>query len=247
MTMDMWMRKASGLAVVTLLATGLPTPAAAQGDTGGAAALSVTPRAVVSSDDVRAVTDLLFLAYPDLTGRPTTLTVNRQDGTLVAVLEDAVTSPAASREPAPEPLLDAVMAFDADGSLRSFVANGVLLDRTRNDAFKAALRAHPDWTDGDAEVQLTALGGRTTAAAMADAFGGRDEARWTRYLGANAHARAASLRLRQRGDAAGAAPAFDTIPSWVRDIDVTRPGGKAAVYELRFEPFGGRLVAVSRQ
>jgi hypothetical protein len=53
--------------------------------------------------------------------------------------------------------------------------------------------------------------------------------------------------LRQRRPESGATPAFDTIPGWVREVDATRADGKAAVYELRFEPFGGRLVAVSRQ
>lgn len=245
--MDRWTHGAIGLVAVAVLSMSVSRTATAQTGASGVEAASARPASRVSADDIRAVTDLLFLAYPDLTERPTTLTVNRQDGKLVAVLEDAAASPAATREPAPEPLLDAVVAFDADGSLRSFVANGVLLDRTRNDAFKAALREHPAWTDGDAAVTLAALGGRTTAAATSDVLSGANGARWARYLGANVRAGAASLRLRQREGDVGVSPAFDTIPSWVREVDTTRPDGKAAAYELRFEPFGGRLVEVSRQ
>jgi hypothetical protein len=249
MKMDVWKHKTLALAAILLLAVGSARVVMAREQETEARppAIAGPRQAAPSADDVRAVTDLLFLAYPDLTERPTALTINRQDGKLVVVVEDAVTSPAASREPAPEPLLDAVVAFDADGSLRSFVANGVLLDRTRNDAFKAALREHPNWTDSDAEVKLAALGGRAAPPATAAAIGDISASGWQRYLGKNVRAGTAGLRLRQRRPESGATPAFDTIPGWVREVDATRADGKAAVYELRFEPFGGRLVAVSRQ
>jgi hypothetical protein len=249
MTMDVWRHKTLALAAVLLISVGSTGVAIAQDEDtkAGPRAVAGPHQAGPSAGDVRAVTDLLFLAYPDLTERPTSFTINRQDGKLVAVVEDAVTSPAASREPAPEPLLDAVVAFDADGSLRSFVANGVWLDRTRNDAFKAALREHPDWADSDAEVKLAALGGRAAPPATAAAIGEISSSGWQRYLGKNVRAGTAGLRLRQRRPESGATPAFDTIPGWVREVDATRANGKAAVYELRFEPFGGRLVAVSRQ
>lgn len=212
-----------------------PMPAMAQTAAAGADAGRAQGRASGPAQvptEVRAATEFLFVANPDLLQRPIAMTANPTGGRVIVTVRDG--TPSAGRAPT---LLGAVFEFLATGELKSYVASGELLEQARNEAVRQSLRAHPGLTP----LQLlSAVRSIETPAAPATTAGAIDPARWSRFVGTNPQVGAAKGAVTAR-------PGSVDSPDVVRDLQATARDGTAAAYRLQYEPFGGRLVAVVRQ
>jgi hypothetical protein len=193
--------------------------------------------------EVTAATDFLLLVYPDLATRPVTVTFNPSGRTVAVSVADAPgpgEAPSAGREP----LLTAGFEFAESGELQSFAATGVLLERTRNETLARTLAEHPAWTDTDAEAALLALGGRPSTAVPP--MSQIEPAKLAPFVGASpAPSKTSQLRWRPSTDVAD--QPFAATPGWTAEVAATTRDGKRATYRLVFEPFGGRLVLVTRE
>jgi hypothetical protein len=186
----------------------------------------------------------LTAVYPDLDLRGLSTTFRIDQGrVLIAV---APTSKPTDRKPVEfVPLVRASVEFDADGHVQSFAADGVYLEQARNLAFSDALKAHPNWTDSDAEVWLQQNAGRSVVGRTFAPPVNLTSAPLEAAFGARAAAQSAVFHWRSPGKA-GVAAKFAGKPGWI--VQVTLPGDKGPVirYELEFEPIGERLVRVTR-
>ena len=194
--------------------------------------------------EVTAATDFLLLAYPDLATRSVVVTVNRT-GSSVAVSVSDAPSPGGAKPGVQEPLVNASFEFSARGELQTFAAQGVLLDRMRNEALTRTLAEHPTWTDSDAEAAMLALGGRpsTDTPPMTRI----DAAKLGPFVGVGPEQANAS-KLQWRADREDKAnQPFAATPGWTAEVSATSREGKREIYRLVFEPFGGRLVLVTRR
>ena len=214
----------------------------AQGRGGAPPATARTTASDPVPRDVVRATEFLLAAYPDLAGRPVHVSVNTNGGRILVTVTDGEAVPGVARPPAREPLVGAELAFSPTGRLESFRAHGVLLERPRNEALAAQLRAHPEWTDVDAEAALQSLGGRS-------ADGGPpglmvDPRRIATYLGESAAVVGTTRTWRPTNGTVGP---FAPEPGWTAEVRSVDDGGRPANYQLSFEPFGGRLRAVTRR
>lgn len=228
-----------------VVALSLAPPAAAQQVDPQVETSAVTATRAVRGGvpaEVLAATNFLYVVYPDLVGRPLTLTINPAGGRVAISVADTVDALAAKDRPAPEPLLTAEIVFTKTGTLASYAAQGALVERTRNEAFAQTLHAHPGWTESDAEVALLEIGGRPRTASTP--LGSLDRAKLAQFVGA-VTAEASSLRLRSVDDAGSAGPVV--APGWITAVQTTAADGTITRYRMVFEPFGGRLVLVTRE
>jgi hypothetical protein len=58
---------------------------------------------------------------------------------------------------------------------------------------------------------------------------------------------ASTFQWKGDGTRAAAASTFRSRPTWVQEATATGKDDEAVAYRLEYEPFGGRLVAVTRQ
>lgn len=183
----------------------------------------------------------VLAAYPDLIDRPLAITL-RQDAdgaVLVSVAEDLA---ATSAEVPVPPLVTARVAFDADVRLTRYDAYGPLLHEAENLALQDQLIANPRWVDSDADVWLMRQGVRST---FGTALEVAPEARTAvgAQLGTELVAAPTAFRWYQESSAAGRV--FRSRPAWIAETSVRVSDGTTRVYELEYEPFGGRLIAVT--
>jgi len=179
-------------------------------------------------------------------------------------------------EPAlPVPILTARFEFDADTRLRRYDAYGPLVHEAEALALQMQLLTNPRWHESDADAWLAPRGVASTFAPapaavatmaravsehLANAASPRSSASPSSEprgpesapsseprgfsLGETAPARFAWLAA---GTTAAGGPVFRSRPAWVTTATVADPDGPPIVYQLEYEPFGGRLIAVTSQ
>lgn len=188
-----------------------------------------------------AAQEFVFAAYPDLMGRETRWTTSVSGERTILAVTDG-TDPLRTIGVRTVPILEAVLDMSSAGELRAFSAAGTLVHQAENAALAETLRAQAGWTNADLQAYLTQAGAKHGASRALDTATQLDRTRWAKYLGAESTVRTASFQWK-RGDAAGAV----VTPGWVVDVDTKTSSGAAVVYRFVYEPFGGRLVAVTRQ
>lgn len=206
------------------------------------------PDAVTMPPDILAAQAFLFATYPDLAGRALVIQMKPEQGQVVMSVVEA-SSPAEAAEATMPPLLIGRIAFDDHGQLQQFAARGALFDQTRNDLLAKQLVAHPDWGESDLDAWLTSVGGRSTVTGVAPAEVAASSGQpWRNALGQNVSTTPPTFRWRPAADRAGAVKVATTgAPTWVVSATATAADGATLRYVLEYEPFGGRLVAVTRQ
>lgn len=225
-----------------LLMLARPSDAAAQ-DVGRSDTRRDQSRTGTPADVVAAQT-FLFAAYPDLVGRSLLVTLRQEpDALLVSVVDESNAAPAA----APTPLLVARFEYDAGARLRRYDGYGPLLSEARHLALQDQLLANPRWNDSDADAWLiqegvTSTFGTTFAPARPDAARALEQ-----QIGVSRTAAPARFLWYQAGTETDAKPAFRDRPAWVTEAAMPGPDGTDAVYQFEYEPFGGRLMAVTRK
>lgn len=216
---------------------------------------------------VLAVERLLASAYPELRQRRVAAIYTPVDGQWVVRVSDPPTPGTAS----PAPLIEATVALDADGRLKSFRATGVILEDARNNALWEQMKAHPEWDDADADVWLQQAGGRSTVGRSKESVATLKADDWQPVLGSGAEVVSARFRWRSAGTPKRSAPALGqapvnadklpeivrknpppppilaTRPSWLVEVVARDDGAKRLTYEFEYEPFGGKLIGVVRQ
>jgi hypothetical protein len=210
-----------------------------------AATPAVRSRAASMPRDVLAAQQFVFDAYPDLLTRAVTVQLRSVNGQIVVSVADTQTG--TDPQAAPPALVNAIVEFDTAGQLRRYQASGALLDQTRNDLLRKQRLEHPDWSDGDLDAWLATAGGtstRGTPPTSVLAAAGPAQ-RWRRFLGSDAAAAGAAFRW--KADRAAAGPSATDAPAWLVNATAAGPKGEALHYQLAYEPFGGRLIAVVRQ
>lgn len=193
---------------------------------------------------VLAAQAFLLLAYPDLVNRPITMTMQPQGSGLVVSVEDADDPLQRPRGAVPSPVVVAAMEFTASGQLRSFAASGALVNDVANRALRDQLLEHPEWTEAQAASWLRANGAAAVQSAPDDVTR-LTSPRWQAFLGTNVQTGASAFAARE-SSSQGQPPVWRPRPGWEVQVSATASAG-AASYRLVFEPFGGRLVAVTRQ
>lgn len=193
--------------------------------------------------EVQAAANLLFWAYPELLVRRVAITVNPHDGFLAISVTDVVDGALARQEVAPVPLFTAEIALNAAGEMTAFGARGPFLEQARNEALGNAVLEHPEWSEADAWRFMLSLGGRDTTAAAP--IGTLNLADGPTLLGTRAvvHDDAAL----SRNASASADKASVSKLGWTTRLRTTTEKGTAAQFKLTFEPFGGRLIQVTRE
>ena len=177
--------------------------------------------------------------------------------------------------PLPVPILTARFEFDADTRLRRYDAYGRLVHEAEALALQMQLLTNPRWHESDADAWLAPRGVASTFAPapaavatmaravsehLANAASPRSSASPSSEprgpesapsseprgfsLGETAPARFAWLAA---GTTAAGGPVFRSRPAWVTTATVADPDGPPIVYQLEYEPFGGRLIAVTSQ
>jgi hypothetical protein len=201
--------------------------------------------------ELTKVREFLFAAYPELIGRDLALTMRRENqAVLVSIVDQGLGRDRAGVGPgdvagasvAP-PIVTARFEFGAGAQLRRFDGYGPLLHEGENLALQDELVKNPRWIESDADVWLTTRGATSTFAApsptvvtrtgavaermAAQAVGG---ARFEWHTG---HTSAAGGRV------------FRSRPAWVTEAVGVDANGAALIYQFEYEPFGGRLIAVT--
>ena len=177
--------------------------------------------------------------------------------------------------PLPVPILTARFEFDADTRLRRYDAYGRLVHEAEALALQMQLLTNPRWHESDADAWLAPRGVASTFAPapaavatmaravsehLANAASPRSSASPSSEprgpesapsseprgfsLGETAPARFAWLAA---GTTAAGGPVFRSRPAWVTTATIADPDGPPIVYQLEYEPFGGRLIAVTSQ
>ena len=177
--------------------------------------------------------------------------------------------------PLPVPILTARFEFDADTRLRRYDAYGRLVHEAEALALQMQLLTNPRWHESDADAWLAPRGVASTFAPapaavatmaravsehLANAASPRSSASPSSEprgpesapsseprgfsLGETAPARFAWLAA---GTTAAGGPVFRSRPAWVTTATVADSDGPPIVYQLEYEPFGGRLIAVTSQ
>ena len=108
---------------------------------------------------------------------------------------------------------------------------------------------HPEWGESDLDAWVTTTGGRTTVTGVAPSEVQDSTTRsWRGVLGANVATGTPAFRWKAPPDQKGVARIPSTgNPAWTVSATATAANGATLRYVLEYEPFGGRLVAVSRQ
>jgi hypothetical protein len=192
--------------------------------------------------DIMAAHTFLLTAYPDLAGRPLQIQARRDGDGVVASVVDLAASRADGAAP---PLVTARFEFDRDTRLRRFDGYGSLLHEADNLALQQELIANPRWIESDADVWLTGRGAASTFAAPSGALDGRSAAvaeRIGAQLVAGTRFEWHTGHLSKEGGRV-----FRSRPAWVTEAVAAAPDGTALIYQFEYEPFGGRLIAVSLQ
>lgn len=191
---------------------------------------------------VRAATEFLFAAYPELGGRALEIQV-KPEGTewLLSLAEGpgGAQSPSAASEPRPV-LLRGRIAFDRQGRIAHYAADGPYLWDLHNATLREWVRTRPGSTEGDADAELIRLGGATTIGRTFVPGARAEDSRLATHLGAGVAA--SQARFVWREAAPGAPPEGAIRAAWV--VDVTTEDGP---YRFEYEPVGGRLIGVMRQ
>ncbi|MEO7890995.1 MAG: hypothetical protein ABIW19_13420 [Vicinamibacterales bacterium] len=224
------------------------------------------PAEKATSEGARAVHLFLLAIYPDLLARPTFIEILPLGGGYAVRVMDP---PAKGSDLATQPsVLSAIVSFDADGQLDSYRATGLLVDDSRNTALQQQLAAHPDWTDGDADLWMQSIGGASVSNRTAPNPGPLAAQPIAKFLGNSVEVRASAFRW--RGDRlpptavpprasrpgfeptplpkwAPPPPPLAVAPMWVVEVVSAGRGAKALNYRLEYEPFGGRLIGAVRQ
>ncbi|ODS53749.1 MAG: hypothetical protein ABS36_14120 [Acidobacteria bacterium SCN 69-37] len=177
--------------------------------------------------------------------------------------------------PLPAPILTARFEFDTDTRLRRYDAYGPLVHEAEALALQMQLLTNPRWHESDADAWLAPRGVASTFAPapaavatmaravsehLANAASPRSSASPSSEprgpesapsseprgfsLGETAPARFAWLAA---GTTAAGGPVFRSRPAWVTTATVAGPDGPPIVYQLEYEPFGGRLIAVTSE
>jgi hypothetical protein len=196
--------------------------------------------------EVRAAQEFLLSAYPELAKEALLIQLkpNPAGGWLLSVAE--APPPAPPNDPvAPQApaavLLRGALTFDAGGRIASYAATGPFLSDGANAVLRDAVRAHPEWTEGDVDAELMrmgaagAIGQVFTPAAPATAPG------LSRHLGQNVSAGAGQFAVR---DAGGPTRPAAIRPGWVVEASAINSANQFVEYRLRYEPFGGRLISI---
>ena len=178
-----------------------------------------------------------------LLARRVSITVNPQDGFLAISVTDVVDGALARQEVAPVPLFTAEIALNAAGEMTAFGARGPFLEQARNEALGNAVLEHPEWSDADAWRFMLSLGGRDTTAAAP--IGTLDLADGPTLLGTSGTV--TDDAALSRNASASADKASVSKLGWTTSLRTTTEKGTAAQFKLIFEPFGGRLIQVTRE
>ncbi len=236
-----------GLASVMALTVSVPV-AHAQTSASSQTRTDSKPKPVTMPPDIVAAQSFVFAAYPELAGRALLMHLKPENGQVLIAISEAE-SPAASVEAVTPPLIVGSIAFDAKGQLQRYAAHGALLDDTRNKLLLQQAAAHPEWGESDLDAWLTAAGGRTTVTGVAPSEVQASMARpWKSALGANMVTGPATFQLKARSDQKSAPNVPTTgVPGWTVPATATAADGSTLQYVLEYEPFGGRLVAVTRR
>ena len=210
---------------------------------------------------------LLANAYPELRQRRTAAVYTPVGEQWVVRVSD----PPAPGAPSPAPLVEATVALDVNGRLKSFRATGAILDDTRNNALWEQMKAHPEWDESDADIWLQQVGGRSTVGRSKESVATLKADEWQPLLGSAAEVVSARFRWRSVGTPKRSTPALGqgpvnadrlsdvvrrspppppilaTRPSWLVEVVAQDDAGKRITYQFEYEPFGGRLIGVVRQ
>ena len=106
---------------------------------------------------------------------------------------------------------------------------------------------HPEWQDSDVDLWVTAAGGQTTVTGVGPArVSELATPGWARFIGVRPATAAPAFRSASRGSAPTVSRGETTgAPAWVVDATSTGADGAALRYRVEYEPFSGRLVAIS--
>ena len=175
-------------------------------------------------------------------------------------------------EPAlPVPILTARFEFDADTRLRRYDAYGPLVHEAEALALQMQLLTNPRWHESDADAWLAPRGVASTFAPAPAAVATRASA-VSAHLASAASRRSPSSEPRgaeapsseprgfslgeppparfawlAAGTTAAGGPVFRSRPAWVTTATIADPDSPPILYQLEYEPFGGRLIAVTAQ
>lgn len=191
--------------------------------------------------EVRAVHEFVFAAYPELVGQALELQIRNESGEWLVSVADASASGTPGTAQVLPVMLRARVAFDRAGGVDRYSADGPFLNDAANVLLKQAAREHPAWTDGDADAELMRLGG-TGAVGRAFVPANFATAAFARQLGGNPSATPARFTVRD----ANARPGAEMKAAFALDVTSTGSDGKPVQYQLTYEPFGGRLVGMTK-
>jgi hypothetical protein len=220
----------TGLAAWAEVTTLYAQPAGAQGPTG-----PMTP-------SLARAQGFLYFAYPELVGRQVTFAFNQVGSTIAATVSEPRNPLLEPTTPRVEPLIGATLEFAADGRLLAFAATGTVVSSALNRQVRETLLVEAPWTDEHAAVRLMRAGA-TAGPDEGAGIAGRIAAEpWQTFLGSAVAVGTPVFKFRDEGAPGPDGPIRGAL-SWVVPVTAGEQTARAS-YQLEFEPFGGRLVAV---
>lgn len=197
--------------------------------------------------ELMKVRDFLFAAYPDMVGRDLALMMREErEALLVSVVDHALGQAGPDGGPnqvGKAPIMTARFEFGADAQLRRYDGYGPLLHEAENFALQEALLTHPRWIDSDADAWLTTRGAASTFAAPSAAMASAANAVAER-IGAQP-VPAVRFEWHTGPSTAAGGRVFRSRPAWVTEAVGVEASGVPVIYQFEYEPFGGRLIAVT--
>ncbi len=139
-------------------------------------------------------------------------------------------------------LLEGLFTFNQEGRLEHMFAAGDVVHSKQNDAIRKLVESHPEWSEDEAVGALKKAGARYGPADRDQFLQAIHLERFARSLGRLKIELVEFNELSPDHTGSFAAAAFN----WTVKAEGRAPNRTHCRYSLGFEPFGGKLISVSR-